>query len=62
MLEQALRTFGRALETGLGTRREAEEYLVHPNVIKGLLNGQAVVIHKGGGFASVVDLVPMPRE
>ncbi len=47
--------------TGRGSRREVEEYVVHPNHIKSLGMGQAVVINKGAGIASLVDLVPMPR-
>ncbi len=40
--------FGRLL-TGLGTIKNEEQFVVHPNNIKRLKTGQAVVIHKGEG-------------
>ena len=33
-------------DTGRGTRREAERFIVHPNEIKGLRPGEAVLITK----------------
>ena len=36
-------------DTSRGTRREAEQYIVHPNEIKSLRTGQAVVITSGSG-------------
>jgi len=47
--------------TGRGSRREVEEYVVHPNLIKSLGTGQAVMVHKGLGIAGVLELAPMPR-
>ena len=47
--------------TGMGSRRLVEGFPIHPNVIKGLPTGQAVVIHQGLGVARNVGLVPMPR-
>jgi conjugal transfer pilus assembly protein TraD len=43
-LERMLR--GRLFETGMGTQREVEEFVVHPNTIKQLPTGRAVLITK----------------
>jgi hypothetical protein len=48
---------------GRGTRREAEQFVVHPNEIKSLGTGEAVLISKlRGGKARTVRLKPPGRE
>jgi len=39
--------------TGLGSRREVEKFPVHPNEIKSLNNGEAIVVHKARGVATI---------
>ncbi len=49
--------------TGRGTKREVEEFIVHPNEIKGLRTGEAVVISKiRGGRPKTVRVNPSPRR
>ena len=49
-------------DTGRGTRRLGERYLVHPNEIKGLRTGEAVVISKiRGARARTVRITPPGR-
>jgi conjugal transfer pilus assembly protein TraD len=46
-----------------GTRRQVEEFIVHPNEIKGLRTGEAVVISKiRGARARTVRVTPPPRR
>jgi len=46
-----------------GTRRQVEEFIVHPNEIKGLRTGEAVVISKiRGGRPRTVRVEPARRE
>jgi conjugal transfer pilus assembly protein TraD len=48
---------------GGGTRREAERFIIHPNEIKSLRTGEAVLIAKlGGGRARQIRLAPPPRS
>ncbi|HUB04795.1 MAG TPA: helicase HerA-like domain-containing protein [Solirubrobacteraceae bacterium] len=48
---------------GRGTKRQVEEFIVHPNDIKGLRTGEAVVISKlGGGRPKTVRVNPPPRR
>ena len=46
--EETHQTAGRWLgyDTGRGTRRQVEQFVIHPNVIKSLPTGDAVVISK----------------
>jgi conjugal transfer pilus assembly protein TraD len=46
--QTAGRLFG-GYDTGRGTRREVERYIVHPNEIQSLRTGEAIVISKLGG-------------
>jgi type IV secretory pathway TraG/TraD family ATPase VirD4 len=46
--QTAGRLFG-GYDTGRGTRREVERFIVHPNEIQSLPTGEAVVISKIGG-------------
>jgi type IV secretory pathway TraG/TraD family ATPase VirD4 len=59
-------TGGRLLggyDTGRGTRRRAERFIVHPNEIKTLRTGEAVVISKiGGARARTVRVAPPSRD
>jgi conjugal transfer pilus assembly protein TraD len=49
--------------TGRGTRREAEQFIVHPNEIKRLRTGEAVLISKiGGARPRTVRVTPPPRR
>jgi len=51
-----------AYGTGRGTRRLGERYIVHPNEIKGLRTGEAVVISKiRGARAQTVRITPPQR-
>jgi conjugal transfer pilus assembly protein TraD len=50
-------------DTGRGTRRRAERFIVHPNEIKTLRTGEAVVISKiGGARARTVRVAPPSRD
>jgi len=49
--------------TGRGTKRQVEEFVVHPNDIKSLRTGEAVVISKiRGGRPKTVRVNPPPRR
>jgi conjugal transfer pilus assembly protein TraD len=49
--------------TGRGTRRLGEQFVIHPNEIKALGTGQAVLISKlSGGRASTVRVAPPQRN
>jgi type IV secretory pathway TraG/TraD family ATPase VirD4 len=46
-----------------GTRREAEEFIIHPNAIKSLQTGDAVLISKlRGGRAQTIRVTPPGRD
>ncbi len=54
---------GRLLGGARGTRREVEQFIVHPNEIKGLRTGEAVVISKiRGGRPRTVRVDPPRRQ
>jgi hypothetical protein len=54
---------GRLLGGARGTRREVEQFIVHPNEIKGLRTGEAVVISKiRGGTPRTVRVDPPRRQ
>jgi hypothetical protein len=49
--------------TTLGSRREVEEFRIHPNVIKDLPTGRAVLITKTPQAAAcIVQVIPGPRD
>src|SRR5439155_14875618 len=48
-------------DTGRGTRRLTEKFIVHPNQIKTLRTGEAVVISKIGGSPARTVRVTPPR-
>ena len=49
--------------TGRGTKRQVEEFVVHPNEVKGLRTGEAIVISKiRGGRPKTVRVNPPPRR
>ncbi len=50
------------LETGRGTRRQVEQFVVHPNEIKGLRTGEAVLITKLPSARARTVRVTPPRE
>ncbi len=50
-------------KTGLGTMREVEEFRIHPNTIKDLPTGRAVLITKiPRAAACIVQVIPGPRD
>jgi conjugal transfer pilus assembly protein TraD len=49
-------------ETGRGTRRQVEQFIVHPNEIKSLRTGEAVVISKVRGARPRLIRVEPPRR
>ncbi len=53
----------RPTKTGMGTMREVEEFRIHPNTIKELPTGRAVLITKiPRAQARVVQVIPGPRN
>jgi type IV secretory pathway TraG/TraD family ATPase VirD4 len=64
--EETRQLSGRLLgghDTGRGTRRITEKFIVHPNQIKSLRTGEAVVISKiRGGRARTVRVTPPTRD
>ena len=55
-------TFFRGYDTGRGTRREVEQFVVHPNEIKSLRTGDAVVISKLRGTSTRTVRVSPPER
>ena len=50
-------------KTGLGTIKEVEEFRIHPNVIKELPTGRAILITKNPtAQARIVQVIPRPRQ
>jgi hypothetical protein len=63
--EQTRQTAGRLFggyDTGRGTRRRLERFIVHPNDIQWLPNGQAIVISKLRGGGPLRVRVERPRQ
>jgi hypothetical protein len=48
-------------DTGRGTRRLTEKFIIHPNKIKTLRTGEAVIISKIGGSRARTVRVTPPR-
>jgi conjugal transfer pilus assembly protein TraD len=62
--EATRQTAGRLLggyDTGRGTRREVERFIVHPNEVQSLRTGEAIVISKLGGRGAQRVRVEPPR-
>jgi hypothetical protein len=53
---------GLAQETGLGSKREVEEFRIHPNTIKELPTGQAVLITKLPKSTSTIVQITPPND
>ncbi|HEY6395890.1 MAG TPA: hypothetical protein VIX82_00400, partial [Solirubrobacteraceae bacterium] len=63
--EETRQTGGRLLggyDTGRGTRRQVEQFAVHPNEIKSLRTGEAVLITKLPNARARTVRVTPPRE
>jgi hypothetical protein len=64
--EETRQTGGRMFggyDTGRGTRRLTEKFIIHPNKIKALPTGEAVIISKiGGARARTVRVTPPRRD